>query len=174
MGGTGPFGADHAGADGLLGSARPAEERAFSRRKHAPQDIAATAPGRFTALGNLHREDLGGVETGIVSPELEPTARQGAKAAPIRAGHLKDLCHGLLGIHVPARLDRPDIGVGYRRASLLGHLYQGQHRTQDVQWLEPGDGARNALFLWQETPGIRADDRGHVTRADDTVQCDFT
>src|SRR5207302_10481713 len=102
VGGARALGGDHAGANRPLGRAGGAEDLALPRLDDALQHLAALAGLRVGHPYAGHREDLLGVEGGVLVAHLEGRVGDEPEAPPLEVRpELNDLVDHLEGLAVP-------------------------------------------------------------------------
>ena len=137
VGGTGAFGGDHGGAEGVLGGAAGAEGGAFVGLDFALQYQAAEAFGRFLDAEAGDTEFALGVEGGVGGTEAEAALGDFADAPPFARGDLEDLVDELLGGAIASAADGAGVLVFDFGPAGFQLLDAHEHALQDVKGLKP-------------------------------------
>ena len=147
------FGTYHARADGVLGHAGAAKERAAARRNGPAQHVAAAAPTRLDRLLDGHVK----AGTGIKARELgaDGKARVGNRpqSAPRGVAWLKHLLDQLARHGVAVCVNAATVGVVDRGLPLNNHLDQHADTLQDVDRLKSRYHAWSLKLVDQKAKG---------------------
>ncbi len=106
-------------------------------------------------------------------PEPQPAGRHLADAPPVGLPDLEDGVHELERRRVALRPDAAAVGVLDLRPAAFDLLDEAVDGQEDIQRLEAGDGAGDAVVRGEELVRAGADDGADVAGADDAVEADL-
>src|SRR5579885_445869 len=135
IGGAGPLGRNHGGAQRRLGRALFRERRAVVRLLHALQHQPADARLRLLGPDAFHFEPPPRVELLKLRPQPVAALRDHADAPPRPVAGLEHLEHPALRLRVAFPRDRPGILILHFRASLCELPHGHQNPSQQVHLL---------------------------------------
>ena len=102
-------------------------------------------------------------------PDSQPASCNLSQAPPQAVGGRKYLLHSLPGRQIPFRPHQPGILIHQLWPSLMQHLYQKIHRSQQILRLEPAHHAGKPVLLGKKPKRLRAGNHRHMARTQKAV-----
>src|SRR5512140_1666848 len=173
VGGAGAFAAYHARAVRLLRHARLPEEGAIDGGDLPLEHVPAAAGGHRRRVDHGVPELLLRVEGGVPVGDPQARPRDDADPAPPRVARDEDVADQILRLPVPGGGGHARILVLHAGDALLFLPQQHRDSHQDVERLEAGDHARDAVPPGDRPVGVRSDDDGDVGGAEEPFDADL-
>ena len=151
--GAAAFGAHHAWADGVLGCAGAAKERAIARRNGPAQHVAAAASTRLDRRFNGHVIASAGIKARELGTDGKARVRNRTQPAPCGVARLKHLLDQLARHGIAVCIDAATVGVVNCRPALNNHLDQHADALQDIDRLKARYHAWGAELVDQKAKG---------------------